>query len=177
MRRLGMLVGLLLLFATNAMAQAIQGVHPDSTPLQVGVGVTFLSFHEVPGSTVNSAGFTGSALYRRDWLGAEGELTDTHGTDSQFLFLGGGIRAYLPINTDIKPWAHAEVGYSHVTPLASLGRNSSPAYKVGGGFDFNPRHSLIGYRVSANIVGSSFFGTYQVSPEASVSLVFGLGRF
>jgi hypothetical protein len=178
MRRFGMFVGLLLLFATGAMAQEVQGVHPDSTPLQVGVGVTFLNFHEVPGSTVNSAGFTGSAVYRHDdWLGAEGELTDTHGTNSQFLFVGGGVRVYLPTTSDLKPWAHAELGYGHVSPLGSIGRNTSAAYKLGGGFDYNPRHSRIGYRVSANITGSNFFGTYQISPEASVGFVLALGRY
>lgn len=179
MRRFGIFAALLL-FATGARAQSVQGVHPDATPLQVGVGFTFLSFHEVPANTLNNAGFTTSVLYRRDRMGLEGELTDAlgfqNGSNSLVLFIGGGPRFYMPDFGLFRPWIHAEIGYSHLSPNASFGASHALGYKLGGGFDFNPRRSRIGYRVSADMFGSTFFNTYQISPEISVGVVVALGH-
>lgn len=180
MRRLGILVALLLLVVTGAMAQNVQGVHPDSRPLELGVGFTFVSFHEVPTNTINNAGFTTSILYRHNQMGVEGELTDAigsqNGARSQILFTGGGARFYVPDFGSFRPWTHAEVGYAHLSPDVSLGTNHALGYKIGGGLDFNPRRSRIEYRVSGDIFGSAFFGTYQVSPEVSLGLILPLGR-
>ena len=179
MHRLGILAGLFLLLVSGTMAQGVQGVHPYSRPLQLGVGFTFLSFHEVPSNTINNGGFAASVLYRRAQMGFEGELTDAvgsqNGVDSQILFTGGGARLYMPDFGSFRPWTHAEVGLAHLSPKSSLGASHALGYKVGGGFDFNPRGSRIEYRVSADILGSTFFGTYQVSPEVSVGFVLPLG--
>ena len=179
MRRFGILAALLL-FATGAMAQNVQGVHPDATPLQIGVGFTFLSFHEVPANTMNNAGFTASVLYRHDRTGVEAELSDAfgsqNGSSSRVLFTGGGARFYMPDFGLFRPWVHAEIGYTHISPSPSFGTSHALGYKVGGGFDFNPHRSRIGYRVSADMFGSTFFNTYQISPEISVGFVMALGH-
>lgn len=180
MRRLSMLVASLLLAATGAVAQNVQGVHPDSRPLQLGVGFTFVSFDEVPTNTMNNAGFTASVLYRRNQMGLEGEVTDAvgseNGVNSQILFTSGGARFYMPDLGSFRPWTHAEVGLAHLSPKVSLGANHALGYKIGGHVDFNPRRSRIEYRVSADICGSTFFGTYQVSLEVSVGFILPLGR-
>lgn len=177
MCRFGM-VALFLLFATGAPAQGVQGIHPETAPLQVGVGFTFLSFHEVPTYTANNAGFTASVLYRRDRLGVEGELSDAFGSQSgsssHVLFAGGGARFYMPDFGMFRPWTHAEIGYSRLS--ISSASNRALGYKLGGGLDFNPHHSRIEYRISADVFGSTFFNTYQISPEVSVGLIIPLGH-
>jgi hypothetical protein len=181
MGRLSILAALVLLSAASVMAQGVQGVHPDSaTPLQVGVGFTFVSFNEAPSTTANNAGFNASVVYYHDWLGVEAQLSDAFGSQSgktsQLLFTGGGVRLRWPNARSFQPWIHAVAGYSHLSPKVSLGNDYAAGYKVGGGIDFNPHHSRIGYRVSADMFGSNFFRTYQLSPEVSVGIVLALGR-
>lgn len=180
MKRLGIVAALALLSAASAVAQGVQGVHPDSTPLQVGVGFTFVSFNEAPSTTLNNAGVNGSLVYFHDWLGAEAQISDAFGSQngksSQVLFAGGGVRLRMPNAGMFSPWVHALAGYSHVTPQPSFGSNSAPGYKVGGGLDFNPHHSRIGYRVGVDMYGTNFFHTYQLSPEFSAGIVLALGH-
>jgi hypothetical protein len=180
MRKAILLVASFLLFGTSVMAQGIQGVHPDNTPVQVGLGYTFVSFHEVPGTLANSVGFTGSAVYRLNQVGLEGEVTDAlcseNGKMTQLFFTGGGARFFVPYYGSLHPWVHAEVGSANLSPAASFGTSHSLGYKAGGGFDFNPYRSRVEYRVAADVLGTNFFGTYQVSPQVSVSVVFAIGR-
>jgi hypothetical protein len=180
MNKFGILAALVLLSIPGAMAQGIQGVHPDAAPLQVGVGFTFVSFNETPSLTQNNAGLNGSAVYYRDYLGVEAQVSDVFGSQkgqtSQIVFAGGGIRLRWSHSSSIQPWVHAVAGYTHLSPKSSLGSDSAVGYKVGGGLDYNPHHSRIGYRVSADMFGANFFKTYQLSPEISVGIVFALGK-
>jgi hypothetical protein len=171
---------LVLPFASVATAQEVPGVHPDASPLQFGVGFTFVSFNEVPSTTANNAGLSASVVYYHDYLGAEAQVSDVFGSqndkNSQLLFTGGGVRLRWPNTRSIQPWVHAVAGYSHFSPKVAFGSGSAVGYKVGGGLDINPHHSRIGYRVSADMFGSHFFNTYQLSPEVSVGIFFSLGR-
>jgi hypothetical protein len=180
MRRFALMAGLALLSATSVLAQKVEGVHPDVNPLQIGVGYTFLSFNETPSTTLNSSGFNASAVYYKDWYGAEGDFTGVYGSQagktSQLYFGGGGIRVRLPNTFSFEPWAHGILGYTHLSPKTSLGQPSALGYKVGGGIDFNPHHSRLGYRVSADLFGNHFFRTYQLSPEVSVGVFITLGH-
>lgn len=177
------LAGLFLLGTASVMAQGVQGVHPDvSSPLEIGVGYTFISFNEAPkpSTVVNSSGFTASAVYYHDWVGAEADITDvfgsTSGKNSQLLFAGGGIRLRWPTSWSLQPWVHGILGGSYLSPQPSFGSNSAFGYKAGGGVDYNPHHGRMAFRASVNLMGNHFFQTYQLSPEASVGIVFLLGR-
>jgi opacity protein-like surface antigen len=184
MMKFGIIGGVALLcvlsFASGVRAQASQGVHPDASPLQLGVGFTFVSFYEVPSTTVNNAGLNASLVYYHDYLGAEAQVSDAFGSQggktSQLLFTGGGIRLRWPGRGTLEPWVHGLAGYSHLSPKLSFGSDNAVGYKVGAGLDFNPHHSRIGYRVSADMFGSSFFKTYQLSPEVSAGIVLSLGK-
>lgn len=171
---------LILLSASGAMAQGVQGVHPDATPLQVGVGFTFVSFNEVPSTTLNNAGVNGSVVYYRDYLGAEAQVSDVFGSQngksSQVLFTGGGVRLRWKTGRSYEPWFHAVAGYTHLSPQVTYGSDSAVGYKVGGGLDFNPHHARVGYRISADMFGTNFFRTYQLSPEVSFGIIFSLGK-
>jgi hypothetical protein len=162
------------------MAQDIKGVRPeDSHPLEIGVGYTFISFQEAPSLTSNNSGVAATAVYYNERVGAEADFTDTYGASqngqtAQLLFAGGGVRYRLPHYRSFQPWIHGVVGYSYLKPTVSFGNNDAFGYKVGGGFDFNPRHTRIGYRVSADLIGTHFFSTYQLSPEITVGIVFKL---
>jgi hypothetical protein len=180
MRRFALLAGIALLSATSVLAQKVEGVHPDVSPLQIGVGYTFVSFNETPSTTLNSSGFNATAVYYRDWFGAEGDFTGAYGSQagksSQLYFAGGGLRLRLPNTFSFEPWAHGVIGYTHLSPKTTFGNQSALGYKVGGGIDFNPHHTRIGYRVSADLLGNHFFNTYQLSPELSVGIFLTLGR-
>jgi hypothetical protein len=174
------MAGIALLYATGALAQGIQGIHPDTSPLQIGAGFTFLSYHEVPSTTWNNAGFDASAVYYRDWLGVEGDFSDAFGSQNSqstsVLFAGGGVRLRMPNTYSFEPWVHAVVGYTQLSPQPTFGNNIGAGYKLGGGVDFNLHHSRIGYRVSADVLGSNFFHTYQFSPEVSVGIYLTMGK-
>src|SRR5271154_6200304 len=102
MGKFSFIAALFLLAAASVMAQGIEGVHPGLPPtqIQVGVGVTFASFNEVPGTTQNNFGFNASLVDYHDWLGAEAQVSDAFGSQSgqmsQLLFAGGGVRLRDP---------------------------------------------------------------------------------
>ena len=110
-RKLVTLIFLAALCSLSAKAQYSPAVHPNPNPLQIGVSYTFDNFHELPGSTLNNSGATGSLVYYNDFIGTEAAVTDTFGsTDgktSNLLFAGGGIRLRYPVGHNFEPWAHA----------------------------------------------------------------------
>ena len=174
------MAGLALLTATSVLAQMPEGVHPDASPLQIGVGYTFIGFEEAPNTMLNSNGFNATAVYYKDWYGAEGDFTGAFGSQagksSQLYFGGGGLRLRLPNTYSFEPWVHGVLGYTHLSPQPSFGADQAFGYKVGGGVDINPHRSRFGYRVSADLFGSHFFHTYQLSPEVSVGVYLTLGH-
>jgi hypothetical protein len=182
MGRFSILGAFLLFCATSAMAQGIEGVHSAVPPgqLQFGVGVTFVSFSEAPGTTENNVGVNASVVDYRDWMGVEGQVSDAFGSQSgqmtQVLFTGGGVRFRWTKPRAFQPWVHAVLGYSHLSPLPTFGGGSALGYKVGAGLDIKPHHGRIGFRVGADFFGTRFFHTYQDSPEISAGIVFSLGH-
>jgi len=182
MGKIGILAALLLLSASSAMAQGVRTADTETLPLQLGVGVTFLNFHEGPGTNPNGVGFTASIVDYKDWLGAEAQFSDVFGSlggkSSLPLFAGGGIRfRWLPPKSyQFQPWGHIVIGYSRLRPDSPFGNNAAVAFKAGGGIDFNPHRSRIGFRVSADLYRSGFFKTYQLSPEFSAGVVYHFGH-
>jgi|SRR5580698_4585807 hypothetical protein len=180
MGKLGIVGIFLLLSATSAMAQTVRALDTATLPIQVGVGVTYLNFHEGPGTVPNGVGFTGSVVDYKDWLGAEAQVSDVFGTQSGKsslpFFAGAGVRFRWQTSRSFEPWGHIVVGYSHLFHSTSFGNDSAVAFKTGGGLDFNPHHSRISYRVSADLYRSAFFKTYQLSPEFSAGIVLHLGH-
>lgn len=176
MRRFAIIIGLFLACAASAMAQGVEGVHPDlGQPWQVGIDYTYVRLNEVPGVVANTNGITGSLVrYTGDWIGADVELSDAF-VDTQFFFSGVGGRVRLPFGRSFQPWAHALIGYSRLSP-STYGNNSGFGYKAGGGIDLNPFHSRVTYRASVDMLGTEFFSTHQVSPEISFGVVLTLGR-
>ena len=74
------------------------------------------------------------------------------------------------------PWAHAVVGYMHLSPQVSYETAQAFGYKVGGGADFIPKHSRIGFRASVDMFNTRFFKTAQISPEVSAGVFITFGR-
>lgn len=79
-RKLVTLIFLAALCSLSAKAQYSPAVHPNPNPLQIGVSYTFDNFHELPGSTLNNSGATGSLVYYNDFIGTEAAVTDTFGS-------------------------------------------------------------------------------------------------
>jgi len=181
MGKFGLIAGLIFLCATGALAQSVQGIHANisSSPLQLGVGYTFVAFQASPSSTKYQNGVDASVVYYQDWIGVEGDFSDGFGTsagkNTQLLFGGGGLRVRWQRPMAFEPWAHLVVGGAHLTPKIA-NDVSGFGFKLGAGADFRPQRSPVALRVSVDMLTTQLFGTYQVSPEASAGIVLSLGR-
>jgi hypothetical protein len=173
---------LIALCSMSAKAQYKPAVTPDSNSLQLGVSYTFDRFNVVPhpSTVINTNGVTGSIVYYDNFIGSEGAVTDTFGSDngktSNLLFAGGGLRLRYPAGHSFEPWVHALLGYTRLSPQTSFGSDSAFGYKLGGGLDYFPHHSRFAWRIQGDALGTKFFRTQQFSPEISVGIVFLLSR-
>ena len=162
--------------AAAAVPQGVHGVFP-SYNFQIYAGYTYLRFYEVPNLTSDMNGFNfGMVDYFHDWVGVEGEFmaafASQSGVNAKLAAGMGGVRIRVPNRSGIELWAHGLVGGAHLIPQTPFGGQSGLAYEVGGGVDLNPHHGRIVYRVAGDAVGTQLFGTYQVSPRASIGLVY-----
>lgn len=163
--------------AAGAPPQGVYGVKPVY-PFEAYVGYTFFRFYEIPGTNVNMNGLNFSIVYyARSWIGADGEFVLTLGNQypyqARFLLGLGGVRVRAtPFQRNIEIWAHALAGATHFTPQTAYGKQGAFAYELGLGADLNLPHPRYAIRVSADMVGSTYFGTYQLSPKISVGFVY-----
>lgn len=157
--------------------QGVYGVRP-SYPFQAYVGYTFLRFYEVPGTTVAMNGFNfGIVFYPKSWIGADGEFVLTLGNQypyqARFLLGMGGVRVRAtPFRWNVEVWAHALAGGTHFVPQTAYGGQGAFAYELGIGADLNLGHPRYAIRVSGDALGTTYFGTYQLSPKFSAGFVY-----
>jgi len=162
--------------AAGSAAQQVNvtGVFPQYH-WQAYAGYTFFRFYAVPGQDHNTNGLDLSLQYF-PWAGhlaADGEFMGTFGPGGAKFVAGmGGARGRWAIPLGMEVWGHGLVGESHFLPQTPYGNQSALAYEVGGGLDFGSIHGRFAYRVSADMVGTHFFGTYQYSPKLSVGIIF-----
>src|SRR5579862_7801269 len=106
--------------ADPASPQYVQSVYQEYQ-WQIYAGYTFVRFFQVPGVQVNTNGLNfGVVYYIRDWVGAEGEITSTFGSQygdrAKFLVGGGGLRFRWSVPRGIELWAHGLIGGAHYLP-------------------------------------------------------------
>lgn len=158
--------------------QQVQGVF-RSYRWQAYAGYTFFRFYETSHPTHNETqnGANWSVVYYwKDWLGIDGEMSATHGhqsnEDSWFLFGGGGPRFRWSGPRGLELWGHALFGRTHFTPQTAFGPQEAFAYEAGGGVDIGGHYKRWAIRVSGDVIGSHYFSTYQFSPKVSTGFVF-----
>ncbi len=157
--------------------QPIYGVTPDFN-WQVYGGFTYSRLYQVPGTTVNLAGFDFALAYYPHirWIAAEGDISATFGSQSgqssQLVTEMGGIKLQLPGEHGSSFWIHGLAGGAYLAPKTVYGGQRAFSYEFGAGVDLAHRASQISYRVEGDIVGTFLFGTYQYSPKVSVGLVY-----
>ena len=147
---------------------------------QLSGGYTFVRFYVVPNVTANMNGLNIGMVYYPGgrWIGAEGEFEGAWGSFggscgcSKMALAVGGPRFRWAAPRAMELWAHGLVGVVHFLPQTIFGGQSAFAYVVGGGADLGPKHSRIAYRISADMIGTRLFSTYQYSPQLSVGVVF-----
>ena len=146
---------------------------------QATAGYTFFRFYVVPHVTDNMNGINLGLQYYPGgkWFAADGEFVGAWGTNygiggTKYVQGMGGGRVRWSAPRGLEVWGHALVGGSHFLPQTSMGSNAAFAYEAGGGVDLNIHQKRIAYRVSANMVGTRYFGTYQYSPNVSIGVVF-----
>ncbi|MFZ3214606.1 MAG: hypothetical protein WA192_00935 [Candidatus Acidiferrales bacterium] len=159
-----------------AMPQDVQGVF-EKYSWDVYAGYSFLRFYEVPGTVSNMNGVNGSAVYwYRDWLGADAEISATYGSqpgqNSWLIFAGLGPRFRWVGPRGIDLWAHALAGGMYITPQTPYGSQGAPAGMAGVGVDLNAHGRHMALRFAVDGIASRYFNTYQISPKASVGLVY-----
>jgi len=156
--------------------QILQGVYPELF-WEAGVGFTYTRFYQLPNSSVNTYGFNASGAYFfKPWLGGEADLDGglglQNGVEAKRLFSGGGARIRTTAPRAVVLWIHGVVGLAHFEPKAQFGGENAFAYEVGGGADLNAHHHKLAYSIEGDLLASSFFGTYQLSPKVSVGVVY-----
>jgi hypothetical protein len=145
---------------------------------QATAGYTFFRFYIVPHVTSNMNGLNLGLVYypKGFWVGGDGEFIGAWGSvdglSTRYVQAMGGPRFRWAIPRGLEIWGHGLVGRSHFLPQTNLGNQGAFAYEVGGGLDFNIHQRRWAYRVSANMVGTRYFGTYQYSPNVSAGIVF-----
>ncbi len=159
-----------------AEPQGVQGVFATYT-VEVYGGYTFLRLYEAPHIETNTNGFNVSAVYYpRQWVGFDGEGIGTFGslsgTNEQFFMGVAGPRFRWAATRGIELWAHAMAGGAHLSPKTPYGSQGAFAFEAGGGVDLGSRHHRFAIRLSADLVGTTFFSTYQLSPKVSAGLVY-----
>jgi hypothetical protein len=156
--------------------QYVQGVFVNYS-WQAYAGYSFFRFDGPHGISRNQNGFNYSLVYYfKSWFGVDGEVMATHdsphGQSSWFVFGGGGPRFRWSAPKGIELWAHALVGYSHLTPQTPFGKQEAFAYALGGGADFPTPFRRLGLRVGADMVGTRYFNDNQFNPKAFAGVVF-----
>jgi len=146
---------------------------------QATAGYTFFRFYVVPHVTDNMNGINLGLQYYPGgkWYAADGEFVGAWGTNygiggTKYVQGMGGGRVRWSAPRGLEVWGHVLVGGSHFLPQTSLGSSGAFAYEAGGGVDLNIHQRRFAYRVSANMVGTRYFGTYQYSPNVSIGVVF-----
>jgi hypothetical protein len=158
------------------MPQDVQGVF-NKYSWDLYAGYTFFRFYEVPGTVSNMNGGNASAVYYyRDWLGADAEVMATYGSqpgqNSWLVFGGIGPRVRYVGPKGIDVWAHIMIGGIYITPQTPYGGQGALAGLAGVGADLNAHHRHVALRVAIDGIASRFFNTYQISPKASVGIVY-----
>jgi hypothetical protein len=145
---------------------------------QVTAGYTFFRFYLVPSTTLNLNGVNiGMVYYPKGlWVGADGNFDGAWGSyighTAKYVQAMGGPRFRWSAPRGIEVWGHGLVGGAHFLPQTAYGNQASFTYMVGGGVDLNLHGRRIAYRISADMVGTRFFSTYQYSPKISAGIVF-----
>ena len=157
--------------------QGVYGVRPIFN-FEGYVGYTWFRFYEIPGITTNMNGLNFSIqYYPKSWIGGDGEFVFTLGNQfpyqARFLLGLGGVRVRTaPFRHNVFVWAHALAGATHFTPQTAYGGQGAFAYEVGLGADLNLSHARYAIRAGADMIGTTYFGTYQLSPKISVGMVY-----
>lgn len=155
----------------------VVGVY-EHLSFQAYVGYTFMRFYEAPHLIRSLNGFDSSLTYyfHSSWLAADGDFFGAFGSQSGStarLALGaGGLRARWSAPRGLEFWAHGLAGRAHFVPQTAFGPQGAFAYDVGIGVDATGHRQRLAYRLQLDMVGSKFFGTYQLSPKASLGVVY-----
>ncbi len=137
-----------------------------------------MRFYEVPHQIFSLNGFDTSITYYPEsgWLGGDGEFLGGFGhqagVGSKFAFAAGGLRARWALPRGLEVWTHGLAGRAHYVPQTAYGKQGAFAYEVGVGVDATGNRQRIAYRLQLDMVGTKFFSTYQLSPKASIGIVF-----
>jgi hypothetical protein len=154
----------------------VVGVYQEF-PFQAYVGYTFMRFYEAPHMIKSLNGFdTSLSYYFKSWIGADGEFFGAFGSQAgssaRLAFGAGGLRARWSAPRGLEVWAHGLAGRTHFVPQTAFGPQGAFAYEVGLGVDATGHRQRLAYRLQVDMVGSKFFDTYQLSPKASIGVVY-----
>jgi hypothetical protein len=142
------------------------------------VGYAFFRFHALPNNTESMNGIDLGIAYfpTSSWFGVDGDIFGEFGSflnhSSRFSDYLGGARVRRVGPRGLNLWAHGLVGYSKFLPQTPFGGQTAFSYEAGGGVDLAVPHRRLAYRIEADMVGTKFFHSNQLSPKISFGVVF-----
>ena len=156
--------------------QYVQGVFVNYD-WEAYLGYTFTHFSAQGGISRNQNGFDwGIVRYFNSWFGVEGQMFATHDSpnneSSWFLFGGAGPRFRWQARRGIEVYAHALIGYSHLTPQTAFGDQEAFGYELGAGADFPTPWRRIVFRAGADMIGTRYFSNNQFNPKVYGGIAF-----
>lgn len=148
---------------------------------QIYAGYSFFRFYLVskPDTILSLNGLDVGIVYytpKFTSLGVEGQFVGEYGSYIGYtakLAVGlGGVRYRWSAPRGIELWAHGLIGGTGFVPQTAFGSDAALAYEAGGGVDVSAHHRRLAYRLELDMLGTRYFGTYQLSPRVSVGIVF-----
>lgn len=142
-------------------------------------GYAFFRFYALPHRTETMNGINVAISYypTGNWFAADGDI---FGESGSFLHHGSKFASYLggarvrrrlgPRNVEV--WAHGLAGFAKFLPQTAQGGQLAFSYEAGGGVDVGIPRRRLAYRVQADMVGTRFFHTNQLSPKISIGIVY-----
>ena len=147
-------------------------------PFAIYGGYTFMRFYQVTGLTKSLNGFNVSAQYyiKNGPVAVDGEFVATFGSEfgkTQKFGAGmGGARYRYQLPRGIQLWGHGLIGGGVALPQTAFGGQDAFTYEVGGGADLGSDSRRWGLRVSADMLGTRFYGVSQYSPKLAAGIVY-----
>lgn len=147
-------------------------------PFQIYGGYTFMRFYQVPGLTKSLNGFNMSVQYfiKNGPLALDGEFVATFGSEfkqtQKFAAGLGGARYRYQLPRGVQVWGHGLIGGGVALPQTAFGGQDALTYEVGGGADFGSESRRWALRVSADMLGTRFYGVNQYSPKLAAGIVY-----
>ena len=143
----------------------------------LGLGFSYLRFRSSQFNANTFGTNTDFTYFLSPHIGVEGSVSTGWGGQSsssataKSILYGAGIRAIVPRERFVRPWAHVLLGGIHMFPQTAFSNNAFAA-ELGGGADIRLRHWWLWLRVEGNYIRSQLYAQGENNFQAATSVVY-----